>query len=143
VRVGIVGSSAEAWSESGAKRAQSAINELLVPGVVCVSGRSPKGGVDEWAEEMALCLGLKTDIHEPESPDWEHGYRPRNIKIATLSDVVHVFVPNAYPDGYVGRRHPSCYHCYDSGHVKSGGCWTARYARGIGKLAIWHVIDNA
>jgi hypothetical protein len=26
-----------------------------------------------------------------------------------------------------------CYHCMSDTHVKSGGCWTVKYAKKIGK----------
>jgi len=39
-------------------------------------------------------------------------------------------------------RFPFCYHCKSNLHVKSGGCWTAKYAERLGKPAKWHLVQN-
>lgn len=31
-------------------------------------------------------------------------------------------------------RFHGCYHCEEPNHVKSGGCWTVKYAKKLGKV---------
>ena len=39
--------------------------------IILISGHSPKGGVDIWAENIAEELGIKTEIYAPEVNQWE------------------------------------------------------------------------
>jgi len=112
--------------------------------LVLVSGRSPRGGVDVWAEDMAEILGLRTDIKAPKTMSWSGpgGYRDRNLDIAQTADVVHVIVVDTYPDGYEGQRFKICYHCKTTDHVKSGACWTAKQAKKLGKEIVQHIIKQ-
>lgn len=144
-KIGIVGNGADKFTDIGAKRAQKRIRQILLehPGATVVSGHSPLGGVDIWAEEIAAELGYPTDIKTPEVHQWNpdgYGYKARNLDIAK-SDIVHVIVADEYPFEYEGRRFKSCYHCKDRRdyHVKSGGCWTGLKA----DLASWHIIQNS
>lgn len=106
-----------------------------------VSGRSPLGGIDIWAEQMAIDLGLATIIHAPRIRRWSGlgGYRDRNLKIARDSDLVLCIVVRELPPDYDGMRFPKCYHCgrRNPPHVKSGGCWTAWKA----KRRAWRIIE--
>jgi hypothetical protein len=126
----------------GGKRARALIRELLTGATVMVSGHSPVGGIDIWAEEEALALGVALDLKVPTTHSWDppggYGYKARNLDIARSSDVVHVIVVDEYPDSYRGRRFPLCYHCGTSDHIKSGGCWTGKKAT----RAEWHIIRN-
>jgi len=99
-----------------------------------VSGQCRLGGVDIWAiEEAEATLGLTTAEFPPASDDWETGFKPRNIQIAEASDYVVCLAVQTLPPAYTGRRFPLCYHCGVSTHVKSGGCWTVKHARALGR----------
>ena len=148
MKVGIVGSGADKFTEYGEQQARICIIGILVDAMVetqaevtMISGHSPMGGVDVWAEEEAVMCGAALDLKIPEVNQWNpegYGYRARNLDIAHESDVVHVIVVDEYPPDYAGRRFPICYHCHDTTHVKSGGCWTGKHAN----IAVWHVIPN-
>ncbi len=105
------------------------------------SGECPLGGIDIWAREEACLLGVPFVGFPPASNDWAGGFRPRNIQIAEASDVVYSIVVARLPAGYTGRRFPICYHCGVDTHVKSGGCWTAKHALGLGKRGHIIVLD--
>lgn len=147
--VGIVGHGADKFTPLTMKLACERIRVLLSPAdAVLVSGHSPAGGIDIWAEEIAQEMGRPMVIHEApivagqDRPYWSTGFKPRNIQIAEDSDVVHVLVVARYPSHYTGMRFEVCYHCRNRSHVKSGGCWTARYAKTLGKPAYWHIIGG-
>ena len=147
VKIGIVGHEAAKFTPYGEGQARLTIWSLLAPNTVCVSGRCHLGGVDVWAEEIAESLGRETDIWPPKVHSWEAGYKPRNLKIAQASDIVHVIVVDVLPPDWRGMQFKVCYHCARFGdvpdHVKSGACWTARQAMQLGKPAQWHIIPNA
>lgn len=109
---------------------------------VVISGHSPVGGIDIWAEEIADELGVVMQTYEPIIQQWNppggYGYKARNLDIANNSDLVAVIVAREYPENYYGRRFALCYHCRLDDHVKSGGCWTGKKAR----AANWYYIDN-
>lgn len=109
---------------------------------IVVSGACHLGGIDIWAEEEAGRLGLRKQIFAPKSRAWATGFKPRNERIAEASDVVHCIVVAKLPASYTGMRFEYCYHCKTDAHVKSGGCWTAKYAERLGKPARWHVIGE-
>jgi hypothetical protein len=110
------------------------------PKPTLVSGGCHLGGIDIWAEEIAGRLGLKKIIHLPRALRWDIGFKPRNLAIVRDSDIVHNIVVAEYPAHFQGMRFPACYHCNTDKHIKSGGCWTAKRAQKLGKLAVWHVI---
>lgn len=89
-----------------------------------ISGGSK--GIDTMALEVALGLGFKTECYPSSTPHWEHGYKPRNIKIATESDVCISITTQT--------KKESCYHC-NQPHQRTGGCWTVKYAKILGKDA--------
>lgn len=152
--IGIVGHEAAKFTAEGRRRARSLIAELLSDGEVLLSsGHCHLGGVDIFAEEIARELGAFREelIFPPKDLSWSDGYKPRNIQIAEASDVVHNIVVDRLPASYTGMRFSVCYHCIKSSrkssgirsHIKSGGCWTAWYAKeALGKPAYWHVIEN-
>lgn len=144
MRIGIVGHGADKFTDNGKLTAQSLIRNLLHSANVVVSGHSPMGGVDIWAEEIAREMGIETDIKAPRQQSWdgEYGYKARNIDIARCSDEVHVILIDKYPPGYRGRRFDHCYHCHKGDHVKSGGCWTGHRAEQMGKKAHFHILRN-
>jgi hypothetical protein len=145
-RVGIIGHGADKFTPETEAQARAVIRSLLSREDIVVSGHSPVGGVDIWAEEIGVDVGAAMDIKAPESPRWEGvfgkpGYKARNLDIARSSDEVHVIVAAVYPPNYRGRRFPLCYHCGTNDHIKSGACWTAKEAKKLGKTATWHVIE--
>lgn len=143
-KVGIVGSGEDKFSGSGAFMAAGLIDELVAKADVILSGHSPVGGVDIWAEESAIEQGVPTDIKVPEQHKWDapYGYKARNLDIAQESDIVHIIVVDKYPEDYTGMRFKKCYHCNTDEHIKSGGCWTGKKAIEFGNEAVWHIIEN-
>jgi hypothetical protein len=143
--IGIVGAEAIKFTPIGEARAKALIHKILsekgVTGVC--SGGCYLGGIDIWAEEIGKALGLKPFIFTPKQLNWANGYKPRNELIGHTSDKVHCITVDALPSDYKGMRFDFCYHCGTKDHVKSGGCWTAKYAQRLGKPAFWHVIPNA
>lgn len=138
---GIVGHEAAKFTSTTELWAREIIRKILKhPRSVCVSGECPLGGIDIWAKEEAEAMGRDYIGHPPAENNWEYGYKPRNLRIARDSDVVHVIVVRKYPRSYQGMRFDYCYHCDTNDHIKSGGCWTARQALKMGKRARWHVI---
>ena len=135
MNLGIVGHAADKFDTRTRLLACDAIMGLIaVKEATCVvSGRSPMGGVDVWAEALALYMGVETLIHPPTVNRWDApgGFRDRNLAIARDSDLVVVVVVRHLPEGYTGRRFDGCYHCKGRvpEHVKSGGCWTAWKAK--------------
>jgi hypothetical protein len=143
MRVGIVGHERSKFTLEAEAEARLVIRQLLEPeDSVLVSGGCHLGGVDLWAEEEAKAMGRAATIHRPVKRAWEGGYKDRNLLIARDSDEVHVIVVDRLPESYVGMRFGLCYHCKTEGHVKSGGCWTAKKAEAMGKKAFWHVVTN-
>lgn len=141
MRVGIVGSEAQKFTAQTEREARRIIRSLLEPGDVVISGKCHLGGIDVWAVEEARALGLGVVEHPPKSRQWTH-YKERNIKIAEDSDHVVCITVRTLPPGYKGMVFPLCYHCRTSDHVKSGGCWTVKHARAIGKTGEVLVVDD-
>lgn len=131
MKLGIVGHGQEKFTDETESLAIDIIHRRikeLDPEFV-VSGHSPMGGVDIYAEIVAKSLDIPVLIHAPKVNRWDGagGFRERNLAIARDSDVVLVVVVKELPPGYTGMRFDGCYHCKDRNpeHVKSGGCWTA------------------
>lgn len=142
--LGIVGAEAAKFTPHTEARARALIRHLLQdPAVEGVSsGHCHLGGIDIWAEQLGRELNKRLFIYPPRTLGWETGYRPRNVKIAEVSDVVACITLKVLPASYSGMRFDRCYHCNTASHVKSGGCWTARYAQQLGKKAVWYVISE-
>lgn len=151
MKIGIVGAGAEKFTAKTMREAQSLIRKILSsPGVsTVVSGNSPVGGIDIWAEHIGRDLGLETLIFSPKVHSWNpsgaYGFKQRNLDIAASSDELHVIVVASYPTHYTGRRFDRCYHCpveLGPNHVKSGGCWTGWRAHEMGKKVTWDIIGE-
>lgn len=146
MRVGLVGNGSDKFTALGEENARKLIRYLLTPATLMVSGHSPVGGIDIWAEEEAENLGIDLELKIPEVHQWNpkegYGYRARNLDIAESSDVVHIILADVYPEEYMGMRFDFCYHCKTNDHVKSGGCWTGKQAKKLGVATAWHVIPN-
>ena len=142
--IGIVGAEAAKFTEAGELAARALISRLLDDPAVTlmVSGGCHLGGADIYAEEEARRVNMPMRIHKPKRLSWDDGYKARNMLIAEDADIVHNIVVDVLPSDYVGMRFKLCYHCNTTKHVKSGGCWTAKHALGLGKQAQWYVIEN-
>lgn len=140
--VGIVGSEAAKFTTETELHARKIIETLLLRTYVTgfCSGHCHLGGVDIWTEEIGNALCRTPYIFPPKTLSWDGGYKQRNILIAEQSDEVHCITLARLPDSYNGMKFERCYHCNTDTHVKSGGCWTAKYAKKLGKRAVWHVI---
>lgn len=138
IRLGIVGHGQEKFTVQTEFLARTAILKAIQtmrPTAIC-SGRSPMGGVDTYAEEIAYACGVPFQPFGAQVNSWNpagrYGYKARNLDIAKFSDVVLCVVVRELPPGFAGW-HPGlgCYHCakHDYAappqHIKSGGCWTA------------------
>lgn len=168
-RVGIVGNGSDKFTPSQASAAKAVIRDLLRTYTPCilVSGRSPKGGIDQWSEEIALEAGILTDIKPPKCDScgapfeyrgmpfcpggnqhrfsWpgKYGFKKRNIDIARTSDVVFILLSDTYPDTFRGWKSDHCKHCpEDAHHIQSGACWTGNKAASFGKPARWIIISG-
>lgn len=135
MRLGIVGHGADKFTPETAREARNRIATAIVAlgATTVISGRSPMGGVDIWAEEQAEAMNIPTMIFPARVGSWAAigGFKERNLKIASNSDKVVVIVARDLPPGYTGRRFKTCYHCRGRNpeHVKSGACWTAWKAK--------------
>lgn len=129
--IGIVGSEAKKFTSRTEELAREVIRNLFISthATLVVSGACHLGGVDRFAIEEAEKCDLAIKEFPPRDFNWDTGYRPRNILIAKRSQEVYCITVDTLPVGYDGMRFAICYHCRTSSHVKSGGCWTVKYAR--------------
>lgn len=136
--LGIVGAEGKKFTAESEELARMAIRgaiKSLKATAVC-SGACHLGGIDIWAVEEATALQRSTIEYPPTVHKWavKGGFMERNIMIAKTSDVVICFVPVSLPPDYKpGGWEFYCYHCGTDAHIKSGGCWTTKYARSLGK----------
>lgn len=132
--LGIVGPEAPAWTPIEGLRARQAIRDLLRTGLYAgvTSGACHNGGVDIWAREEAEFLGLPVKEYPPKDHGWQW-YKQRNQLIAKLADHLICIAP--------ARDHRQCRYCERDDHHQSGGCWTLRYAKQIGKKTNLVVIN--
>jgi hypothetical protein len=129
VILGIVGSEAAKFTEATKQIAQDTILTMLNPGDTVVSGECHLGGIDLWAKEIALAIGLSYIGCPPAFKTWQ-SFKRRNIEIANRADRVICITVRSLPPGFKeGGWERYCYHCKTDSHIKSGGCWTVKYAR--------------
>lgn len=153
MKIGIVGHGSEKFDREHRYKAKQFlaylldIYKILYEPVWVVSGRSPMGGIDVWAEDAAYQRNCQTMIYPSKTNQWEGkgGYKERNQKIADRSDIVYVVLVKEYPESYTGLRFEACYHCIDRAspyrpHAKSGGCWTGWKAKELGKPVHWIIL---
>lgn len=126
MRIAIVGSAvlSSEEQEKGRKMVNDLVGYLYAKWgneLVIVSGRSPKGGIDIFAEEAADAQGITKEIFPPEVHQWEDdgdkiGYKTRNQLIADRCDRLY---------------------CLKSLNSKTNGSgWTADRAAEQGKLVV-------
>jgi hypothetical protein len=147
IKIGIIGRGADKFTKQAEEKAKLFISEILTKhcgNVVLISGHSPMGGIDIWAEEIANKLQIPTDIKNPKQHTWdaEYGYKQRNLDIAKDSDIVIIILVDKLPFNYKGMKFNKCYHCNSINHVKSGACWTGIQALKMGKKVDWYIIKN-
>jgi hypothetical protein len=135
MKLGIVGHEAAKFTTETTNLAWEILLKRIITenAHTVVSGACHLGGIDIWAAEAAYTLGREIVEFPPADLSWSKGYKPRNIQIAEYSDKVICIVVKKLPEDYSGMRFTYCYHCKTDSHVKSGGCWTARYAGKLGK----------
>lgn len=131
--IGIVGSEGAKFTPETEAQARRIIREIIAPYDRVVSGGCHLGGIDIWAIEEAKAAGKKTAVYIPKVLSWAEGYKPRNLLIAQDSDKTVCITLKQLPEGYMGMRFKLCYHCGTDQHVKSGGCWTVKQAKLMGK----------
>ena len=152
-RIGIIGHGTDKFTEKSKLMVEATIAYILKEALkkipieeklTFVSGHSPVGGIDIWAEEIAKECGFILDLKILKQHKWdaEYGYKQRNIDIAKCSDELHIILVDTYPPNYKGMRFNLCYHCKTSDHIKSGACWTGNVAKKLGKKVIVHIIKN-
>jgi hypothetical protein len=148
MHLGIVGAESAKFTPLGQERARQAIRELISLGgstlPTVVSGGCHLGGIDAWAIEEAQKLGCPTQEYIPKVLAWgaPGGYKDRNLQIADASDLCVCIVVDKYPPGWTGLTFDLCYHCDQTDHIKSGGCWTMKQARLRGKDTALTIIPN-
>jgi hypothetical protein len=129
MKLGIVGSEAAKFTPATEKKARELIRTWAKKYDEIISGGCHLGGIDIWAKEEANNLDIPFKEFLPKTRNWE-GYKARNIQIAENSHVVICITVRTLPPGYKRRGFESpCYHCDTSDHIKSGGCWTVKYAK--------------
>lgn len=136
MNIGIVGHEGAKFTFLGEAEARRIIWSILMKDInnnTLISGGCHLGGIDIWAEEIADDLGIGKWIYYPKELNWSNGYKPRNELIAKKSDIVYCLVVKRFADSYAGMKFNYCYHCETSTHIKSGGCWTAKFAEILGK----------
>lgn len=132
MRIGIVGSEAAKFTTNTEFLAKQRLKELIHPYDKVVSGGCHLGGIDIWAIEEAKRQSKATVEFLPSHHSWQF-YKDRNMRIARESDVVVCITVKQLPEGYRVRGFERyCYHCGTDEHIKSGGCWTVKYAKTLG-----------
>jgi hypothetical protein len=135
VKLGIVGSEAAKFTPRTEGLARLVIHDLIQkynPDII-ISGGCHLGGIDKWAIEGAEIAEIGFIEYLPKTRNWEGGYKERNLRIARNSDIVVCITVKELPSNYTGMRFKMCYHCKTDTHVKSGGCWTVKEAKKLGK----------
>jgi hypothetical protein len=148
MNIGIIGHGEDKFTLETKAKAITEIKNIFnsYKNITLVSGHSPVGGIDIWAEEIAKELGLKTIIHTPEVNCWNPvgkiGYKKRNLNIARDSNIVYIILVKEYPKDYKEQKFLNCYHCNDNNikHIKSGACWTGLQAKKLNKRVVWIII---
>jgi len=108
VKVGIVGSEAAKFTPETQAQAREVIREAIRDAALVISGHSPLGGIDWWAIEEAVKLGIPSREYEPKVNSWgaPGGFKARNLAIARNSDAVVCITVAELPATYRGMRFP-------------------------------------
>lgn len=139
--VGIVGCEESKFTPATKDQALRWIYVLLLSADEATSGECHLGGIDVWTREVAEDMGVPFTPWPPKTQNWSDGYRPRNLQIARHSTECHCITVAKLPPTYTSPwRFERCYHC-NADHVKSGGCWTVKQARRMGRTGTIIVCD--
>jgi hypothetical protein len=103
---------------------------------------SPENAVDVRPRSYEECKEwFKKEQMSTDNHFWLYHFRPRNIKIAEACDILYDIEPKGScrhcrgkgfkRDRFIGGLY-DCEHCQGAG-VYSGGTWTLRYAKSLGK----------
>ncbi|TLX65899.1 MAG: hypothetical protein E6L03_10495 [Thaumarchaeota archaeon] len=164
MKIAIVGASQEKWNRMEEVQVRHYIRNILdyTDPPILVSGGSPKGGVDIWAEETADIMYLVKLIFKPEVEQWEDkvtdndglefhgkvedpveqqlfirkGFKSRNIQIAEACDILYCFSPGSKTLPQYGVKNARLE------EVWNGGIWTANYAEKLGKKVVRIVVKG-
>jgi hypothetical protein len=159
VRVGIVGADERFMNDFQKGKARELVISILTRYmtdydlVEFKSGRSPRKGIDIISEAVVDELaaagknitkdadGKKDGGIFPPSEGHDHwhcaaadcmGFKRRNMMVGNNCDYLHnIVLP------MIGAY---CYHCDLKGHRRSGGCYTLKYTKSIGRQVYMHVI---
>ncbi len=138
-RIAIVGSSLRKGMKPSKVESYNRIDSILkkngcdANNCIIVSGHSPAGGIDIWAEDIAKERNIPTDIYYSKG-NYLQAFAERNKKIAKNSDILYNIVvksPNSY-----------CNHHKTYGHQQSGGCMTEMMAKREGIRTNLELVDN-
>lgn len=125
-RIAIVGSSLRKGMKPSRVESYNMIESILkkngcdANNCIIVSGHSPAGGIDIWAENIAKEKNIPTNIYYSKGYSGQ-AFTERNKKIANNSDMLYNIVvksPNSY-----------CNYHKTYGHQQSGGCMTEMMAQ--------------
>lgn len=131
MKLGIVGSEGAKFTAETEMKARAIIAKLIEEyhAHTVVSGACHLGGIDSWAVHEGHAIGAEILEFKPESRSWP-SFKKRNIEIAENSDRIVCITVRDLPPGFrEGGWERYCYHCKTDQHIKSGGCWTVKYAR--------------
>lgn len=142
MKIGIVGSEGKKFTPIGEANAKRKIISIVAGADEVCSGECHLGGIDIWAHEIADAQGVAFMPFPPRTKTWD-GYKARNIQIAEWSDLVICLTVKQLPPGFVEHGWERfCYHCNTDTHIKSGGCWTMKQTKKLGKDGYVIVVDN-
>lgn len=90
-------------------------------------------GVDEMVRNMSIMLPGTLTVYKALDKTWdgEWGFKKRNMAIAKQCDELICFTTKT-----ITRK---CYHC-NLDHQRTGGCWTMKYAKSLGKRTRLYVV---
>lgn len=90
-------------------------------------------GIDEMVSNLQFTNGIKTTVFKTLEKHWEgkYGFKNRNVKIAESCDELVCIT--------VQTKNGKCYHC-KMNHQRTGGCWTMKYAKSLGKPVRLYVV---
>ena len=130
MRILIVGPQADQWKTEYKEKAIQEIYRILslnyIDGIIYICGECPYGGIDIWAKEVTIKLGIKIESYPPATKDWR-GYSQRNKLMAKICNICYCIVP--------WNPLVKCHYHYPYflQHPQNGGCWTRKYANKLGK----------
>lgn len=115
-KIVIVGSEQKKWTKDKETICRALIHMLMEaqPEALYISGECHLGGVDQWVKEIAQNLNKRYRGYPPKKNSWYY-YKKRNIQMAKEGNLVI----DLEPEGFT-----------------SGGTWTVKYAKSIGKVGV-------